>query len=216
MSDNDDDSSLVPSWMDVEKEPVVDAGPAIPEEVFVYGNDDRSSDDDSDDGGIPFWMDVDQEMNIHVITPNEMLRKGLAVARYDEIMVNRSGEKKNIKRFKSTYGVSHCTMCKIYEDIQNRDLIDDSTVQPTPMYLDGKEINLGWFLRTVYFMRKYPTGDDMERELARNESWTRKKVWHMMKKIQFLKHKKIISILWRAIFLLVHFLTGRDLLYFDF
>ena len=183
------DNSSVPSWMDVENHllPVDATHIEIPESVIaIHGNGD-DSDSDSDDSSVEHG----EEMNKHSIAPNDMLMKGLEVVRYDEKMLKRCQEKTNIKRFKSSYGVSHNTMCIIYEDIQSQDLIDESTNPPTPMFLKGKEINLRWFLRTVYFMRKYPTGDNLERQLTRNESWSRKKIWSVMKKIQFLKHKKI-------------------------
>jgi len=82
-------------------------------------------------------------------------------------------------------------MCQIYEDLQISDGEDMTTDPPTSMRLEGSEKNLVWFLRSVYYLRKYPTQDDLERELAVNKGWASTKIWKVMVKIQYLKHKKV-------------------------
>ena len=42
------------------------------------------------------------------------------------------------------------------------------------MYLKGKETNLKWLLRAFHYLKKYPTGDDVERELAINKKMGKK------------------------------------------
>ena len=174
MSDNnyDSDSSSVPSWMDICKEPLVDSN-------------------DNEDNDVPEWLDINNDDSQHIVTPNSILKKGLEVVRYDAKMLRRCRDKTNLRRFKSSFGVSPETMCRIYEDIQSTDLIDTSKTPPEPMYLKGKETNLKWLLRAFHYLKKYPTGDDVERELAINEKWGRTKIWETISKIQFLKHKKI-------------------------
>ena len=131
-----------------------------------------------------YAMDSDEDDRVtHVVTPEEILEKGLEVARYDEKKLNRCHANTNKKRFKSTYGVSAGTMCRIYEDLQKTE---------GEMCLKGSEIHLKWFLRTVFYLRKYPTEDDFERELNLNKGWGSTKIWETMKKIQHLKHKKVV------------------------
>ena len=130
-----------------------------------------------------YSLSADEDDRVtHVVTPEEILEKGLEVARYDEKKLNRCHTKTNKKRFKSTYGVSAGTMCRIYEDLQKME---------GEMRLIGSEINLKWFLRTVFYLRKYPTEDGFERELNLNKGWGSRRIWETMKKIQHLKHKKI-------------------------
>jgi hypothetical protein len=59
------------------------------------------------------------------------------------------------------------------------------------MRLVGSETNFKWFLRTVYYLRKYPIEEDFERTLAINIGWARTNIWRVMQKIQYLKYKKI-------------------------
>ena len=131
---------------------------------------------DNDDDDIPSWMRVDDEDRdgvTHIVTPKEMLVKGLHVAKYTEKMTSRCHNKTNLVRFKHTFGVSLRTMCQIYEDLQSID--DEATAEEISMRLEGSPKNLVWFLRTVYYLRKYPTEDDFERELSINKGWGQKK-----------------------------------------
>jgi hypothetical protein len=50
-----------------------------------------------------------------------MLQKGLLVVRYDGNMLNRCKNETNKRRFKTSFGVSPATMCKIYIDLQRSD-----------------------------------------------------------------------------------------------
>ena len=127
----------------------------------------------------------------HVVREEEMLQTGLLVVRYAENMLNRCKIETNKRRFKTSFGVSPATMCKIYIDLQKSDAEDTTTNPPTSMRLVGSETNFKWFLRTVYYLRKYPIEEDFERTLAINIGWARTNIWRVMQKIQYLKCKKI-------------------------
>jgi hypothetical protein len=127
----------------------------------------------------------------HVVREEEMLQTGLLVVRYAENMLNRCKIETNKRRFKTSFGVSPATMCKIYIDLQRSDAEDTTTNPPTSMRLVGSETNFKWFLRTVYYLRKYPIEEDFERTLAINIGWARTNIWRVMQKIQYLKYKKI-------------------------
>ena len=94
----------------------------------------------------------------------------------------QSRYKQNI-RLKRTFGVTAATMVTIYKDLQR--------TTNKVMWLEGNGRNLRVFLRTIFYLRKYPTEDYIERELNVNKDYTRQKIWDVMKKIQYLKHKKI-------------------------
>ena len=68
-------------------------------------NNDVSSNDDSDvdEEDIPSWLRVDEEDAVsHIVTPNEILYKGLEVVKYTEKMLGRCHRKTNLIRFNLT------------------------------------------------------------------------------------------------------------------
>ena len=79
----------------------------------------------------------------------------------------------------------------MYEDIQTSDAQDKTKNPPRLMRLKGSKTNLKWFLRTVYYMRNYPTEEQMVRSLDVNRGWARDRIWDIMEMIQHLKYKKI-------------------------
>ena len=104
----------------------------------------------------------------HIVREEEMMQKGLLVVRYDENMLNRCKIETNKRRFKTSFGVAPATMCKIYIGLQRSDAEDTTMNPPISMRLVGSETNFKWFLRTVYYLRKYPIEEDFERTLAVN------------------------------------------------
>ena len=58
-------------------------------------------------------------------------------------------------------------MVTIYEDLQR--------ITNKNMRLVGSERNLKWFLRTIFYLQKYPTEDNIERELNVNKDYARQK-----------------------------------------
>ena len=127
----------------------------------------------------------------HVVADDEILRLGLLTVKYDEEQLRRCGDKTNQYRFKATFGVTPTTMCRIYEDLQTSTAEDTTTNPPRSMRLKGSVTNLQWFLRTFYYLRKYPTEDDIDRVLKINKGWARTNIWDIIEKIQYLQFKKI-------------------------
>jgi hypothetical protein len=82
-------------------------------------------------------------------------------------------------------------MCKVYIDLQRSDAEDVTMNPPISMRLVGSETNFKWFLRTIYYLRKYPIEEDFKRTLAVNIGWARKNIWRLMQKIQYLKYQRI-------------------------
>jgi hypothetical protein len=127
----------------------------------------------------------------HIVTDEEIMMLGLLTVKYDEEQLRRCGDKTNQYRFKVTFGVTPTTMCRIYEDLQTSTAEDTSTNPPRSMRLKGTLTNLKWYLRTVYYLRKYPTEDDIDRVLKMNKGWARTNIWDLIEKIQYLQFKKI-------------------------
>ena len=147
--------------------------------------------EDANSDEIPEWMNIDNISDTHIIQEEEMMDLGLLSVKYEEEQLKRCGIKTNQHRFKVTFGVSPTTMCRIYEDLQTSTAEDTETNPPRPMRLKGSKINLKWFLRTVYYLRIYPTEDNIDRVLKLNKGWAKTKIWDVIKKIQYRKFKKI-------------------------
>ena len=82
-------------------------------------------------------------------------------------------------------------MCTIYEDLQ-KSHAEDASVDPTQlMRLEGSQANLGWFLRALLYLRRYPLEEDFETLFHLSSRYARRPIWNMIKKIQYLKFKKI-------------------------
>ena len=108
-------------------------------------------------------MNIESISAIHIIKEEEMMELRLLSVKYEEEQLKRCIIKTNQYRFKVTFGVSPTTMCRIYEDLQTSTAEDTDTNPPRPMRLKGSRINLQWFLRTIYYLRKYPTEDNIDR-----------------------------------------------------
>jgi len=139
----------------------------------------------------PSWMNIENSQVTHIVTPEDMLKEGLLTVKYDEKQLQRCCDETNQGRFKDSFGVLPATICKIYEDLQNSNAEDKSTNPPRSMRLKGSKNNLKWFLRTIYYLRKYPTENDIERQLTVNKGWASTNIWVIIEKIQYLKFKKI-------------------------
>jgi hypothetical protein len=123
----------------------------------------------------PPWMNIENSQVTHNVTPHDI--------KYDGKQLQRCRAETNQGRFKDSFGVLPATICKIYEDLENSNA--------RSMRLKGSRNNLKWFLWTIYYLRKYPTENDMERQLTVNKGWASTNIWEVIEKIQYLKFKKI-------------------------
>jgi hypothetical protein len=93
---------------------------------------------------------------------------------------------KNYRRFKSQFGVSAATASRVlYADLQTTSVVEARIQQ-------GNDLQLCFFLMGVYYLRKYPTEDDLKAKLNYSNYWAREKVWGTVKRIRALKEEKII------------------------
>ena len=129
--------------------------------------------------------------NDHIVTVGVMQYHGLCLSGLSEQQLRRAKDKTNKFRFNSAFGASPAVLCSIYEDLSNSTAFDDEHDPPRPMRLKASKINFKWFLRTVLYLRKYPTEDDFERNLNINIHHGRDKIWDMVRRIQLLQFIKI-------------------------
>ena len=107
----------------------------------------------NDDNNDSLYSDNNYALITHVVTPTEMMTTGLIITGYTEERLTRCSSATNKLRFKRTFGVTARTMVTIYEDLQR--------ITNVNMRLEGSERNLSWFLRTIFYLQKYPTEDDI-------------------------------------------------------
>ena len=108
------------------------------------------NDDDNDNLS---YSDNNNPLITHVVTPTEMMTTGLMITGYTQGRLLKCRPATNKIRFKRTFGVEAATMVTIYEDLQR---ITDKNMQ-----LVGSKRNLKWFLRTIFYLQKYPTEDNI-------------------------------------------------------
>jgi hypothetical protein len=128
----------------------------------------------------------------HVVMYDEMLQTGLLIANFKETQILRSTEVLNITRFKQNYWVLPPFCCTIYEDLQKSAAVDNSSIPPMIMRLTGSHTNFKWFLGALYYLKKYPLEIDFAKDLkVSSEHYARDGIWEMIKRIQYLKFRKI-------------------------
>ena len=147
--------------------------------------------EEADSDEFPEWMNIENSSDIYIIQEEEMMKLRLLSVKYDKDQLKRCGIKTNQYLFKVTFDVLPTTICRIYDNLQTSTAEDTDTNPSQPMHLKGSKINLQWFLRTIYYLRKYLTEDNIDRVLELNKGLAQKKIWGIIEKIQCLEFKKI-------------------------
>jgi len=136
--------------------------------------------------------DNEDDLVTHVVMYDEMLQTALLIANFTETQIQRGSEAINISRFKHNYGVLPALCCTIYEDLQKSAAVDNGSTPPISMRLIGSHKNYKWYLRALYYLRKYPLEADFAKELkVSSEHYARDRIWEMITRIQYLKFVKI-------------------------
>eukprot|EP00980_Cylindrotheca_fusiformis_P015196 scaffold4205_cov48-Cylindrotheca_fusiformis.AAC.2 len=82
------------------------------------------------------------------------------------------------------FGVSAATASRVYADLQ-KTVVEEARIQ-------GDNNQLRFFLMGLYYLRKYPTEDDLASRFNYSNFWAREKVWGTAKRIRALKAEKIV------------------------
>lgn len=88
-----------------------------------------------------------------------------------------------LKRFQSHYGCSPTVVSQMLHDMQR-------TVVPEAR-LDDNEIDIVYFLMSLYFLRCYPTANQIEALFNVSAVTSRKWIWFYVKKIQCMTKEKV-------------------------
>jgi hypothetical protein len=118
----------------------------------------------------------------HIITSKKMMKYGLEFL-YTVDRVARGKASTNLVRFRKNFGINPATACDVYEDMQKTDV--------QAARVEGCELNLKFFLITLYFLRKYPDGNTLEAVFDYSPGYIAAKIWDMVCKIHALKEEKI-------------------------
>jgi hypothetical protein len=117
-----------------------------------------------------------------ILTPDEMMRKGLELCGFDERRQNKVCRAKNIRRFKAHYGSSPVVYAQIWEDLQ--------TTRIRAARIDGNAC-VDSFLMAIHFLKVYPTEEVLSGLFKICDRSVRKWVWYYVTKIQALKKEKV-------------------------
>ena len=134
-----------------------------------------------DDGAAP-------DTNHVVLTPQEILTKGLQLLGYKNRQIRRFKPERATTRFKSHYGAKPIVLAKIWEDLQ-KTTIEEAQLDPRK-----KNRSIEDFLRALHFLRAYDTEARRESRWQVSDRKLRDTAWYYIGKLQALKGDKIV---WR-------------------
>ena len=149
-------------------------------------------------------MDIANNTTIVTLTTNEMLRKGLLLAGFDNFRQDRVKEETNKERFRSFYGSNPIVFAKIWMDLQTTDILEAR--------INAAKHSPDSMLMTAHFLKCYPIEAVLAGMFKTGEKTVRKWVWFFASKIQALKKSKVSC--W--LLLLRSFLHISKLTFFSF
>ncbi|GKY90941.1 hypothetical protein MPSEU_000066900 [Mayamaea pseudoterrestris] len=115
---------------------------------------------------------------------NELLAKGLAVFNVSVAQQERLTKKTKISRFKAHFGSKPKVLAKVWRDLQTTN-IQEARIDPTKAFID-------YFLMTIYWLKRYPTEEQLAVTFQMSEKTARKWCFYFAKRIQALKESKIL------------------------
>lgn len=127
--------------------------------------------------------DSSDDDDIVVYTPNEILKKGLVVARYKRKSVNKVKKATNLTRFESRYGANPAVLAHVWEDLQRA---------PDPAdRVPANKLNLDYFFMAWHFLKRYPEEFEREAQCGWHRDTCRDWGWYYVEKIRALKKLKV-------------------------
>lgn len=120
---------------------------------------------------------------VSILSPDELMTVGLCVF-YKNQRIFRSRRSTNIARFRKKYGLEPYVAVLVWEDLQTKK--DYEARNPK------EKLSPRYFLMALHTLRKYPTEKDREAAWDVSAKTGREWVWYYLRKIQALKHQKIV------------------------
>ena len=119
-----------------------------------------------------------------ILTPKEVLQRGLKLVRYSEGRIERVQHKTNTRRFKDHFGCNQIVCAQVFEDLQTSD-------NPEAR-LDENKINIDYLLQALHFLYVYDIEYRREPIFDLSPKTMREWVWYYVEKVRALKDEKII------------------------
>ena len=118
-----------------------------------------------------------------ILTSEEVLRRGLQFVGYDDRRQQRCQRSTNLKRFRANFGAAPIVYAQIWEDLLTTKMKGANIIDSKPKYDD--------FLLAIYWLRCYPTEQQLEAQFGVSDKTARKYVWYYTNKIAALKKLKV-------------------------
>ena len=126
--------------------------------------------------------DDDVPMNLVILTPDEMLTKGLLLLGWAEDRINRRQNSTNVEQYGGMYGMHPAVVAQVCEDLQTT-AIPEARIE---------RINVDKLHWTLHFMYCYPTETERESLWKKCANTIRYSCWYYINKIRHLKKMKIV------------------------
>jgi DDE superfamily endonuclease len=135
-------------------------------------------------------------MSLHgavVLTPDEVLKRGLKLVGFTDTQIGRVKEKKNQSRFRTHYGAHPLVYAVLLTRLQettdeNARLEFDTTSRKGRLLVDQ---TLKYLFMAIHFLSCYPTEEQAEAIFTVCDKTYRYWVWHIVEKIALLKDEVI-------------------------
>jgi len=122
------------------------------------------------------------------VTVDEIMKEGLLLVGFSVQRQRRVHRSTNVDRFRKSFGSLPIVHASIWYELQ--------TVEPVGLRIDTQQafVSLQTFLRSMYFLRKYPTEDEQVSRFGNCDKSVRKWMWYFVEKIAGLKVIKVCVI----------------------
>ena len=143
----------------------------------------------NNDNNEAFESDGEDFLELLILTPTEIMMRGLEIARYTEERIHRvkgnpHSSTTNIDRFKDQFGAKPTVVAQLWEDLQRIAPMDERII-------GAKMKTFDYLLRAMYFLRHYNTEKEREPIFDISPKTMREHLWPTLRKVQSLKAIKI-------------------------
>ena len=111
-----------------------------------------------------------------IFTTEEVMTEGLRLVGYKERQLNRVRRKTAVRRFKAHFGSNAKVYAELWEALQVTDIVDAKVTDPS-------EVDFNNYMMTLYFMKSYPTEEELSSRFGIHEQTARKWVRFYVSKI---------------------------------
>jgi len=118
-----------------------------------------------------------------MITPDEILIEGLCLLGFDARRQRTVERSTNVRRFGSHFGSTPLVCASIWEELK--------TSEDPAVLIDTSKVSLSKFLEGLYYLKRYPTEEEMAGNFGSCEKTARKWAWFLARRLQALKKTKV-------------------------